>query len=147
MAALAANKWTFLGDSTCLSFYLLATGASSEWLFSVLFQFPGFDMIEFLVLQQIQFKIVEILRIFTGFFFCRSLFDLTAKLKVKIFSDGFSLFIRGIGTIISFYIILPHKYSLIIFIFFVIFILTGSILTKFKLKNDRQWHNRLPLKN
>jgi ATP-binding cassette subfamily B protein len=58
------------------------------------------------------------------------------KLKQKIFSDGFAIFIRGIGTIISLYVILPHKYSFIILIFFLFFIITGNILTKYKLKYD-----------
>ncbi len=58
------------------------------------------------------------------------------KLKTRIFSDAYPIFIRSFGTIIALYTLLPHKYSFIILIFFVAFIIVGVIFTKYKLKYD-----------
>jgi len=58
------------------------------------------------------------------------------KLKDKTLSDGFPIVIRSIGTIIAVYTLLPHKYSYLIAGFCFVFIVTGIILSKFKLKYD-----------
>ena len=53
----------------------------------------------------------------------------------RIMSDGLPLFVRGIGTIIAIYTLLP-KYSLILGIFCVVFLLTAFIYIRLKLKYD-----------
>lgn len=58
------------------------------------------------------------------------------KLKDKILSDGLPILIRSVGTIIAVYTLLPHKYSYLFILFFLVFILTGVILSRFKLKYD-----------
>ncbi len=58
------------------------------------------------------------------------------KLKDKILSDGFPIIIRSIGTIIAVYALLPHKYAYLFAAFFFVFIFSGIILSKFKLKYD-----------
>ncbi len=58
------------------------------------------------------------------------------KLKDKTLADGFPIFIRSIGTIIAVYTLLPHKYSYFIAGFCFVFIVTGIILSKFKLRHE-----------
>jgi ATP-binding cassette subfamily B protein len=58
------------------------------------------------------------------------------QLKGRIISDGLPILIRGVGTTIALYTILPHKYSYFIAVFFAVFISTGFILSKYKLKYD-----------
>jgi ABC-type multidrug transport system fused ATPase/permease subunit len=58
------------------------------------------------------------------------------KLKEKILSDGLPIVIRSVGTIIAVYILLPHKYSYLITTFCIVFIVTGIIFSRFKLKYD-----------
>jgi ATP-binding cassette subfamily B protein len=58
------------------------------------------------------------------------------KLKDKALSDGFPIVIRSVGTIIAVYQLLPHKYSYLLIVFCLTFIITGIILSRFKLKYD-----------
>ncbi|MCE9549228.1 ABC transporter ATP-binding protein/permease, partial [Candidatus Nomurabacteria bacterium] len=58
------------------------------------------------------------------------------KLKDKILSDGFPIVIRSIGTIIAVYTLLPHKYSYFVAGFCFVFIVTGIILSRFKLRQE-----------
>lgn len=57
------------------------------------------------------------------------------KLTDRIIIDGLPLIIRGVGTVVAIYTLLP-KYSLILAIFCVVFLLTALIYTRFKLKYD-----------
>ena len=58
------------------------------------------------------------------------------KLCQRLVVDVLPIIIRGIGTIIVLYKILPHKYAYLLFLFCFIFIATGIIMSKFKLKYD-----------
>ncbi len=57
------------------------------------------------------------------------------KLMEKLVSDGLPLIVRGLGTIVAIYVLLP-KYSYILFIFCFIFVMTAFIVTRYKLKYD-----------
>ncbi len=57
------------------------------------------------------------------------------KLTDKMSQDGLPLLIRSIGTVIAIYTLLP-KYSYILGIFCVIFLITAFIYTRYKLKYD-----------
>ena len=57
------------------------------------------------------------------------------KLADRMMTDGLPLIVRGAGTIIAFYIFLP-KYSYILGIFCIVFLLTAFVYIRFKLKYD-----------
>lgn len=57
------------------------------------------------------------------------------KLTDKIIADGLPLFVRGLGTVIAIYSLLP-KYAYILGIFCVVFLITALIYTRYKLKYD-----------
>ena len=57
------------------------------------------------------------------------------KLADRMMTDGLPLLVRGIGTIIAFYAFLP-KYSYIIGIFCVVFLVSAFLYIRFKLKYD-----------
>lgn len=57
------------------------------------------------------------------------------KLNERLTRDGISLVVKSVGTVIAIYFLVP-KYSYILGIFCVIFILTALIYTRFKLKYD-----------
>jgi len=57
------------------------------------------------------------------------------KLTDRMAIDGLPLLVRGVGTIIAIYTLLP-KYSLILSIFCVVFLLTTFIYIRYKLKYD-----------
>ena len=57
------------------------------------------------------------------------------KLTDRIVSDLLPLIVRGVGTVIAIYTLLP-KYSLILGVFCIIFLLTVFIFTRYKLKYD-----------
>jgi ATP-binding cassette, subfamily B, bacterial len=58
------------------------------------------------------------------------------KLLQRFVADGLPIIIRSVGTIVVLYNILPHKYSYLLAVFCFIFIVTGIIMSKFKLKYD-----------
>ena len=57
------------------------------------------------------------------------------KLTDRMMTDGLPLIIRGGGTIVAFYILMP-KYSLILGVFSIVFLITAFIYIRFKLKYD-----------
>lgn len=57
------------------------------------------------------------------------------KLTDRMMMDGLPLIVRGGGTIVAFYVLLP-KYSYILGIFCVIFLLTSFVYIRYKLKYD-----------
>ena len=57
------------------------------------------------------------------------------KLTDRMMVDGLPLIIRGGGTIVAFYVLLP-KYSYILGIFSVVFLITAFVYIRFKLKYD-----------
>jgi len=57
------------------------------------------------------------------------------KLTDRMIADGLPLIVRGVGTIIAIYTLFP-KYSFILAIFCVIFLITAFIYIRFKLKYD-----------
>ncbi|MFA5931976.1 MAG: ABC transporter ATP-binding protein [Candidatus Paceibacterota bacterium] len=57
------------------------------------------------------------------------------KLTDRMMADGIPLFVRGIGIIIAFYTLVP-KYSYILGIFCIIFLITAFIYIRYKLKYD-----------
>lgn len=57
------------------------------------------------------------------------------KLTDRMVFDGLPLIIRGFGTVVAIYTLLP-KYSLILFVFIVVFLVTAFIYIRYKLKYD-----------
>jgi len=57
------------------------------------------------------------------------------KLTDRMMTDGLPLIIRGGGTIVAFYVLMP-KYSLILGVFSIAFLVTAFIYIRFKLKYD-----------
>jgi len=57
------------------------------------------------------------------------------KLTDRLASDGLPLLVRGVGTVVAVYTLFP-KYSLILGIFCIVFLLTAFIYTRYKLKYD-----------
>jgi len=57
------------------------------------------------------------------------------KLTDRMIAEGLPLVVRGVGTIIAIYSLIP-KYAYILSIFVVVFLLTALIYTKYKLKYD-----------
>ena len=57
------------------------------------------------------------------------------RLTDKMVSEGLPLIVRSVGTVIAIYTLLP-KYSYILGIFCVVFLLTAFIITRYKLKYD-----------
>ena len=57
------------------------------------------------------------------------------KITDRLMSDGLPLLVRGVGTVIAIYTLFP-KYSLILGIFCIVFLLTAFIYIRFKLKYD-----------
>jgi ATP-binding cassette subfamily B protein len=57
------------------------------------------------------------------------------KIMDRMVNDGLPLIVRSLGTIIAVYTLFP-KYSYILFIFCIVFLLTALIYTRFKLKYD-----------
>ena len=57
------------------------------------------------------------------------------KLTDRMMTDGLPLIIRGGGTIVAFYVLMP-KYSLILGVFSIVFLITAFIYIRFKLKYD-----------
>ncbi|MCM2339215.1 MAG: ABC transporter ATP-binding protein/permease [Burkholderiales bacterium] len=57
------------------------------------------------------------------------------KLTDRMIADGLPLLIRGVGTVVAIYTLFP-KYSLVLAIFCVIFLLTAFIYIRYKLKYD-----------
>ncbi|HUC88699.1 MAG TPA: ABC transporter ATP-binding protein [Candidatus Paceibacterota bacterium] len=57
------------------------------------------------------------------------------KITDRMVSDGLPLVVRGIGTVIAIYTLLP-KYALILGIFCIIFLITAFFITRYKLKYE-----------
>ena len=57
------------------------------------------------------------------------------KLTDKMMFDGLPLIVRGGGTIVAFYVLLP-KYSYILIIFCIVFLVTAFVYIRYKLKYD-----------
>jgi ATP-binding cassette subfamily B protein len=58
------------------------------------------------------------------------------KLVDRLTGDGLPILVRSVGTIIALYTLLPHKYSLAMLCFCILFLAVGIVFSRLKLKYD-----------